>query len=143
MQLISEETAAYQGHSELVEEQVAASASELEISVKRSAGVLVIALTACFPCRPAPTLGQRIMGLEEVVNAWFHGVRAMLMAMIILILAWSLGEVTDVLKTADFLVSVLGDALPTFVLPAMVFVLAAATAFATGSGPASFTASLA
>jgi Na+/H+ antiporter NhaC len=79
------------------------------------------------------TLGQRIMGLEEVVNAWFHGVRAMLMAMIILILAWSLGEVTDILKTADFLVSILGDSLPVFLLPAMVFMLAAATAFATGS----------
>jgi Na+/H+ antiporter NhaC len=79
------------------------------------------------------SLGQRIMNLEEVVNAWFQGVRAMLMAMIILILAWSIGEVTDVLKTADFLVSVLGDTLPVFVLPAMVFVLAAATAFATGS----------
>ncbi len=79
------------------------------------------------------SLVQRIMGLEEVVNAWFHGVRAMLMAMIILILAWSLGEVTDILKTADFLVSVLGDALPTFILPTMVFLLAAATAFATGS----------
>ena len=79
------------------------------------------------------TLGQRIMGLEEVVNAWFHGVRAMLMAMIILILAWSLGEITDILKTADFLVSILGDSVPTFILPAMVFVLAAATAFATGS----------
>ena len=60
------------------------------------------------------SLGQRIMGLEEVVNAWFHGVRSMLMAMIILILAWSLGEVTDILKTADFLVSVLGDSLPVF-----------------------------
>lgn len=79
------------------------------------------------------SLGQRIMGLEEVVNAWFHGVRAMLMAMIILILAWSLGEITDILKTADFLVSVLGDALPVFILPTMVFLLAAATAFATGS----------
>jgi len=79
------------------------------------------------------TLGQRIMNLEEVVNAWFHGVRAMLMAMIILILAWSLGEVTDILKTADFLVSVLGDSLPVFLLPTIVFILAAATAFATGS----------
>jgi len=79
------------------------------------------------------TLVQRIMNLEEVVNAWYHGVRAMLMAMIILILAWSLGEVTDILKTADFLVSILGDSLPTFILPAMVFILAAATAFATGS----------
>lgn len=79
------------------------------------------------------TLGQRIMSLEEVVNSWFHGVRAMLMAMIILILAWSLGEVTDILKTADFLVSILGDALPAFTLPTIVFLLAAATAFATGS----------
>jgi Na+/H+ antiporter NhaC len=79
------------------------------------------------------SIGQRIMDLEEVVNAWFHGVRAMLMAMIILILAWSLGEVTEILKTADFLAGILGDALPTFILPALVFVLAAATAFATGS----------
>jgi len=79
------------------------------------------------------SLLQRIMSLEEVVNAWFHGLRAMLMAMIILILAWSLGEVSDILKTADFLVSVLGDALPVFVLPTIVFLLAAATAFATGS----------
>lgn len=79
------------------------------------------------------TLGQRIMGLEELVNSWFHGVRAMLMAMIILILAWSLGEVTDILKTANFLVSVLGDALPVFLLPTLIFLLAAATAFATGS----------
>lgn len=79
------------------------------------------------------TLGQRIMNLDELVNAWFKGLNAMLMAMIILVLAWSLGEVTDVLRTADFLVGVLGDALPVFLLPAMVFVLAAATGFATGS----------
>ena len=57
----------------------------------------------------------------------------MLMAMVILILAWSLGEVTEILKTADFLVSVLGDTLPVFILPALVYFLAAATAFATGS----------
>jgi len=79
------------------------------------------------------TLGQRIMNLDELVNAWFKGLNAMLMAMIILVLAWSLGEVTDVLQTADFLVGVLGDALPVFLLPAMVFILAAATGFATGS----------
>ena len=79
------------------------------------------------------TLGQKIMDLEGVVNAWFHGARDMFMAMIILILAWSLGEVSDILKTADFLVSILGDSLPTFILPALVFILAAATAFATGS----------
>ena len=79
------------------------------------------------------SIAQGIMDMEEVVNAWFHGLRAMLMAMIILILAWSLGEVTDILRTADFLVSILGDALPTFLMPTIVFLLAAGTAFATGS----------
>jgi Na+/H+ antiporter NhaC len=79
------------------------------------------------------SLSQRILDLEDVVNAWVHGVSAMLMAMIILILAWSLGEVTDILKTADFLTGVLGGTLPAFLLPTIVFILAAIAAFATGS----------
>ena len=79
------------------------------------------------------SMSQKILNLEEVVNAWVHGVGAMLMAMIILILAWSLGEVTTILKTAEFLTSVLGDTLPVFLLPTIVFILAAIAAFATGS----------
>ncbi len=79
------------------------------------------------------TLGQRIMDLDEIVNAWYKGASAMLYALIILVLAWSLGEVTGVLRTADFLVMALGDSLPSFTLPVIIFVLAAATAFATGT----------
>lgn len=81
----------------------------------------------------ALTLGQRIMSLEEVVNAWYQGMRAMIYAMIILVLAWALGGVTEQLETANFLVSVLGDTLPVELVPALIFVLAAGTAFATGS----------
>jgi Na+/H+ antiporter NhaC len=79
------------------------------------------------------TLIQRIMSLEEVVNAWYQGMRAMIYAMIILVLAWALGGITDELKTADFLVSILGDTLPVQLVPALVFLIAAFTAFATGS----------
>lgn len=79
------------------------------------------------------SIGQRILTLEEVVDAWYQGMRAMIFAMIILILAWSLGSITDVLQTADFLVSVLGETLPVQIVPALVFILAAITAFATGS----------
>jgi Na+/H+ antiporter NhaC len=81
----------------------------------------------------ALTLGQRIMSLEEVVNAWYKGLRTMFYAMIILVLAWALGGITEELKTADFLVSVLGDTLPVQLVPSIVFILAAFTAFATGS----------
>jgi len=79
------------------------------------------------------TLAQRIMSLEEIVNAWYKGLRSMFYAMIILILAWSLGGITQEMGTADYLVSVLGDTLPVEFAPVIVFVLAALTAFATGS----------
>ena len=81
----------------------------------------------------ALTLSQRIISLEEVVDAWYKGVKAMFYAMIILALAWALGGITEILGTADYLVSVLGDTLPVQWLPVIVFVLAAFTAFATGS----------
>ncbi len=79
------------------------------------------------------SLGQRILTLTQTIEAWYAGVRAMLLAIIILILAWSLSNVNDALGTADFLVALLSDTVSPGMLPALVFVLAAATAFATGS----------
>ena len=79
------------------------------------------------------TMVQRIMALEAIINAWYQGLRSILMAIIILLLAWSLGDVSEILRTADFLVSALGDSLPPYLLPVLVFLMAAATAFATGS----------
>ncbi|MGD2129075.1 MAG: Na+/H+ antiporter NhaC family protein [Lysobacterales bacterium] len=79
------------------------------------------------------TLGQRIMNLEEIVNAWYQGMRAMIYAMITLILAWALANITQELQTADFLISVMGDSVPAQLMPLIVFLIAAGTAFATGS----------
>ncbi|MBT8047217.1 MAG: Na+/H+ antiporter NhaC family protein [Xanthomonadales bacterium] len=79
------------------------------------------------------TLAQRIMSLEEVVNAWYKGLRTMFYAMIILVLAWALSGIATEMRTADYLVSILGDTLPAQLVPVIVFVLAAFTAFATGS----------
>ncbi len=79
------------------------------------------------------SLSQGILNLDETVQAWFSGVKSMLFAMIILVLAWALAGVTELLGTADFLVGLLGSWLPAALLPALVFVLSAATAFATGS----------
>ncbi len=79
------------------------------------------------------SVGQRILTIAEVVESWYSGLKGMLFAMIILVMAWSLSEITTVLHTADFLVTVLGDTVPPALIPAIVFILAAATAFATGS----------
>jgi len=79
------------------------------------------------------SVGQRILTLQESLEAWVGGIRAMMIAMIILVLAWSLGGVTEVLGTAQFLAGLLEGSLPLQLLPATVFVTAAAIAFATGT----------
>ena len=78
-------------------------------------------------------LAQRRMNLAELMDGWVEGVHHMILAMIILILAWALAGITKQLGTADYLVSLLGDALPAALLPALIFLIAAATAFATGT----------
>ncbi|MEM1081248.1 MAG: Na+/H+ antiporter NhaC family protein [Pseudomonadota bacterium] len=81
----------------------------------------------------ALSVSQGILSLAESVAAWFSGARSMLLAIMILILAWGLSGVTDQLGTASYLESLLSDQLHPGLMPALVFVLAAATAFATGS----------
>ncbi len=79
------------------------------------------------------SLAQRILSLTEALDAWYAGMKAMLLAIVILVLAWALSGVNDALGTADWLVSTLSDSLAVGVVPALVFMLAAATAFSTGS----------
>ncbi|WP_420457324.1 Na+/H+ antiporter NhaC family protein [Rubrivirga sp.] len=79
------------------------------------------------------TVGQRILTLEQAVEAWYLGMRTMLLAVIILVLAWSLAGVNEALGTADVLVTALSGTLAPGFVPALVFLLAAATAFSTGS----------
>ena len=81
----------------------------------------------------ALSLGQGILSLEQTIDAWYQGLRAMLFAMIVLVLAWSLGGTTDALGTGAYLGELVGDSLSVELLPAIVFLLAAAIAFATGT----------
>jgi Na+/H+ antiporter NhaC len=76
---------------------------------------------------------QRILTLQETVEAWVGGMRAMMLAMIILVLAWGLGGVTEALGTGPYLSSLLSDALPLRLLPVLVFLTAAVISFATGT----------
>lgn len=76
---------------------------------------------------------QKIMTLKETVDAWFMGLRSMFLALIILTLAWSIGTITNEMKTADYIVSVLGDSLNPRFLPVLVFLLCALTSFSTGT----------
>ncbi len=79
------------------------------------------------------SVGQRILSIDETVEAWYAGLKSMLFAMIILVLAWALSSITEVLHTADYLITALGSWISPGIVPMLVFFLAAATSFATGS----------
>ncbi len=79
------------------------------------------------------SLVQGLLSMEEVVQAWYLGVRYMLLGLIVLVLAWALADVTGVLNTANYLVSLLGDSVSPGWVPILVFLISGAVAFATGS----------
>jgi hypothetical protein len=79
------------------------------------------------------TVAQRSLTLTETVEAWFAGVKAVIYVLIVLVLAWALSAVTAELGTAEYVAEMLGGDLPAWLLPALLFVVAAATAFATGT----------
>jgi len=76
---------------------------------------------------------RRVLTLSQALSAWLAGMRSLMLAVVILLLAWSLGAVCKELKTADFVVSLLGGWLPLGLLPAATFSVAAAVSFATGT----------
>jgi Na+/H+ antiporter NhaC len=79
------------------------------------------------------SVGQRLLTLTETMEALLAGLKAMMLALIILLLAWSLGAVTEQMGTAEFLAAALEGNVPVRLLPALVFVIAAGMSFATGT----------
>ena len=79
------------------------------------------------------TIAQRIMKITETINTMITGYKAMLTAIMILTLAWSLAATTEELYTAEFLTSALADSINPYFVPVLVFVLAAFISFSTGS----------
>lgn len=82
----------------------------------------------------ALVLGRlRGLGLGPALEAAWHSLRAMAVAIAILYLAWMVGAVCGDLGTAAWLSVTLADGLPHVVLPTALFLLAALVAFSTGS----------
>lgn len=78
-------------------------------------------------------LGQRLISIKDTMEAWFQGARTMLLASMILILAWALGEVCNQVHTADYIIHNTRHLIAPFILPALTFLTASAISFATGT----------
>jgi Na+/H+ antiporter NhaC len=76
---------------------------------------------------------QKILKIKDLISSFIQGMKSMIMAIVILVLAWSLGIVLVQLGTADFLVSLLHSNLDFRLFPAIVFIFSAFIAFSTGT----------
>jgi len=79
------------------------------------------------------SMAQRILTLSQALDAWFTGLKSMLLAMLILTMAWAIGQITLDLHTADYIVELLLGKLSPHLLPVLTFLVAAIISFATGT----------
>lgn len=79
------------------------------------------------------TLSQKLLTSTEIADTIVSGFKSMMSAIMILVLAWALAQITQEMHTAAFLKSLWSPALSPVFIPAITFILAALTAFSTGS----------
>ncbi len=96
----------------------------LVLAVAAGAGLLV----AC-----ALALGVARLPVGAVARSLLAGVRASALPLLILVLAWSLKGACDALETGTFLAGIVSGVVSPMWFPAVVFLVAGVTAFATGT----------
>lgn len=78
-------------------------------------------------------LAQRLLSLRDLTVAWAKGVSSIGLASAILVLAWTLNNVSTEIGTAPYLIAIFRDVVQPLWLPLLIFGLAGAIAFSTGS----------
>lgn len=79
------------------------------------------------------TISQKIMTVTKTFETLIDGFKTMVPAITILILAWALGKITEDIHTAGFLSYILSDTISPYWIAELTFLLAAITAFSTGT----------
>lgn len=81
----------------------------------------------------ALVLGQRILTFKEAMEAWVDGAKSLVIAIMVLVLAWGIGSICKDLGTAKYLVGVLEGKVSAGIIPMAVFILGCIIAFSTGT----------
>lgn len=78
-------------------------------------------------------VSQGILKFREAIDAWVDGAKSLMLAAIVLVLAWGIGSLCENMGTAKFLVSVLTGKVSPTIIPVVVFLLGCVIAFSTGT----------
>lgn len=91
-------------------------------------GAFAMTITGIFMA-----LSQKIMDLRETMDTFLEGLKLMLLACAILVLAWSLGTVTGDMSLADYIITLIGGSMPYWLLPITIFLFGMFISFSTGT----------
>jgi tetracycline resistance efflux pump len=83
-------------------------------------------------------LSRKVMSVKDCMENFTEGLKAMIPALSILILAWSIGEVAGRLGTGDFVAEIVSATLAPAIIPFAIFVVSAFMAFSTGTSWGTF-----
>ncbi|AEH38765.1 Na+/H+ antiporter NhaC family protein [Halopiger xanaduensis] len=97
------------------------------------AGALVWGSFAMVATAIAIGIAYDLFDLGTAVDTVLDGFRLMLTAVTILVLAWTISAVAEALETGAYVTNLVGDAIPTALLPVVVLFVAAFIAFTMGS----------
>lgn len=78
-------------------------------------------------------LSQRLLSITEGMQAAIEGIKSMIPAIAILMLAWSLGTILEEIHTAIFLATFIKSSAWVWLLPGLVFLTSALISFSTGT----------
>jgi Na+/H+ antiporter NhaC len=76
---------------------------------------------------------QKLINIETGIKAWVDGARTLIMAVMIMILAWSINGVCTDLGTAHYVVAMVTNVIPYWLLPTIIFIIACFISFSTGT----------
>ncbi|MBY5946639.1 Na+/H+ antiporter NhaC family protein [Photobacterium rosenbergii] len=80
----------------------------------------------------------KTMTASTAFNTFVSGMQRIMLILVILLLAWTLGDICKSLGTGDYISQVMNDRLPVFMLPALIFVIGSFISVATGSSWGTF-----
>ena len=78
------------------------------------------------------------MPIKQGISTYLKGCSKLFDCIVMLILAWGLSTVGDILGTSEFIVSIVQGAIPYWLVPSLVFIIGAIMSFATGTSWGTF-----
>lgn len=83
-------------------------------------------------------MARRVLSIKDCMENFITGIKAMIPALTILVLAWSIGDVAGLVGTGNYVSELVSETLPNWIIPFAIFVASAFMAFSTGTSWGTF-----